>query len=81
MANQIASLGIMVKDFNKIPEINALLHAYSDNILSRSGMPYKDKNVRLINVILESSPDIVGELSAKLSVLNGVNSKIMTFDL
>ena len=40
MANQIASLGIMVKDFNKIPEINALLHAYSDNILSRSGMPY-----------------------------------------
>lgn len=81
MAGQIANLGILIKDFGKIAEVNALLHSYSDNILSRSGMPYKDKNIRLISVILESSPDIVNELNAKLSILDGVSSKIMTFDL
>ena len=81
MTNQIANIGILVKDFSKVNEINEVLHAYSDNIISRSGMPYKEKNVRLINVTLESSPEVVNALSAKLSVINGVSSKIMTFDL
>ena len=81
MTDQIANVGILVKDFSKVPEINAVLHAYSDNILNRSGMPYREKNVRLINVTLETSPKIVNELSTKLSAINGVSSKIMTFEL
>ena len=81
MASQIATIGILVKDFNKAPEINAILHTYSDNILNRTGLPYREKNIRLISVILESSPEIVNELNTKLSALSGVSSKIMTFDL
>lgn len=81
MTDQIANVGILVKDFSKVPEINAVLHAYSDKILNRIGMPYREKNVRLINVMLETSPQIVNELNSKLSAINGVSSKIMTFDL
>ena len=81
MTNQIATVGILVKDFSKAKEINAILHEYSDNILSRSGMPYREKNVRLISVVLESSPAMVDELNTKLSSLSGVSSKIMTFEL
>ncbi len=81
MTDQIANVGILVKDFSKVPEINAILHAYSDNILNRMGMPYREKNIRLINVTLETSPEIVNELSTKLSAINGVSSKIMTFEL
>jgi len=81
MTNQIANVGILVKDFSKVSEINAILHAYSDNILNRSGMPYREKNVRLIHVTMESSPAIVNELNQKLSALNGVSSQIMTFEL
>ncbi|MBQ8464512.1 MAG: iron-only hydrogenase system regulator [Alphaproteobacteria bacterium] len=81
MTDQIANIGILVKDFSKVSEINAILHTYSDNILSRSGMPYREKNVRLINVTLESSPQIVTELNAKLSAIQGVNSQIMIFEL
>ncbi len=81
MTDQIANVGILIKDFSKVPEINAILHAYSDNILNRIGMPYREKNVRLINVMLETSPQIVNELNAKLSAISGVSSKIMTFEL
>ena len=81
MTNQIANIGIMVKDFSKAPEINAVLHAYSDKILNRIGMPYREKNVRLMNIMLESSPEVVEELQRKLSSISGVSSKIMTFDL
>ena len=81
MTDQIANVGILVKNFSKVPEINAILHAYSDKILNRIGMPYREKNVRLINVMLEASPQIVNELNAKLSAIDGVSSKIMTFEL
>lgn len=81
MSNQIANLGIIVKDFNKIPEVNALLHQYSDNIISRSGMPYKERNVRLISVILDSNAQAAAELNNKLDAINGINSQLMTFDL
>lgn len=81
MTNQIANIGILVRDFSKVPEINAVLHAYSDNILNRIGMPYRERNIRLINVTLETSPQIVAELNAKLSAIDGVSSKIMTFEL
>ena len=81
MVNQIANVGIVVQDYSKVPEINAVLHAYSDNMLNRIGMPYRERNVRLINVMIESSPQIVEELNTKLSTIKGVTSKIMTFDL
>ncbi|MCQ2740500.1 MAG: hypothetical protein MJ210_00040 [Alphaproteobacteria bacterium] len=81
MTAQIANVGILIKDFSKIAEVNAILHSYSDNILCRNGLPYREKNVRLINVTMESSPDIVNALNTKLSSLEGVSSKIMTFDL
>ena len=80
MANQIANIGILVKDFSKTPEVNAVLHTYSDSILNRSGMPYKEKNIRLINVTLDAPLEVLNELSTKLSVISGVTSKIMTFE-
>ena len=81
MSDQVANIGILVKDFSKVPEINAVLHAYSDNILNRMGMPYRERNIRMINVTIESTPQMVAELNAKLSAINGVTSKIMTFEL
>lgn len=81
MSNQIANVGIVVKDFAKIPEVNALLHHYSDNILSRSGMPYKERGVRLINVVLDADLGVVRDLNEKLGALGGINAQIMTFEL
>ena len=30
MTKQIATLGILIQNFDKIPEVNALLHHFSD---------------------------------------------------
>lgn len=81
MSNQIANIAIVVKDFSKIAEVNALLHQYSDNIISRSGMPYKERNVRLINVVIDTDKANATDLNSKLSALSGINSQMMTFDL
>lgn len=81
MSNQIANIAIVVKDFSKIAEVNALLHQYSDNIISRSGMPYKERNVRLINVVIDTNKANAEDLNNKLNALSGINSQMMSFDL
>lgn len=81
MTSQIANIAIVVKDFSKIAEVNALLHQYSDNIISRSGMPYKERNVRLINVVIDTNKANAEDLNNKLNALSGINSQMMSFDL
>ena len=76
---EIATLGIMVENFEKIPEINALLHAYSDCIICRMGMPYEKRNVRLIHVVLDTNENDVAILSENLNAINGVSAQVMFF--
>lgn len=81
MNNKIANICIVVKDYSQIATINDILHQYSENILSRSGMPYKEKNVRFINIMIETSPENILDINEKLSSLKGVKSQIMTFEI
>ena len=81
MNNKIANICIVVKDFSQIATINDILHQYSDNILSRSGMPYKEQNVRFINIMIETSPESISDINEKLGSLKGVKSQIMSFEI
>ena len=76
---QIATLGIMVQNFEKIPEINALLHSFSNCIISRMGMPYEKRNIRLIHVVLDTHEQDVLSLCEDLNAINGVLAQAMFF--
>lgn len=76
---KIATLGILVEDFEKIPEVNALLHRFSDNIICRMGMPYEKRNVRLIHVVLDANESEVVDLREKLNAISGVCAQAMFF--
>jgi putative iron-only hydrogenase system regulator len=74
---EIATLGIMVENFEKIAEVNALLHRFSECIICRMGMPYEKRNVRLIHVVLDTNEDDALALSEKLNALDGVCAQVM----
>lgn len=76
---EIATLGIMVENFEKIADINALLHRFSNSIICRMGMPYEKRNVRLIHVVLDASKTDVADLTENLNTLNGVSAQAMFF--
>ena len=75
METRIALIGIIVEDNKASNYINDLLHEYSKYIVGRMGIPYKEKNVAIISVVIDATNDTISSLSGKLGMISGVNVK------
>jgi putative iron-only hydrogenase system regulator len=78
MESKIAVVAIIVSDVNAVERINAVLHSYGEHIIGRLGLPYKQKNVNVISVVLDAPIEIINSLSGKLGMIDGVSSKVLT---
>ena len=78
MAKRIALVGIIVEDSAAAERINSILHDYGENIIGRMGLPYRERGVSVICVIIDAPGDVISALSGKLGMLPGVTAKTMT---
>lgn len=72
---RIAVIAIIVEDRSRSGELNLLLHDYGEYIVGRMGVPYREKGVNVISVILDAPQEKISALSGKLGMLDGVTSK------
>ena len=72
---RIALIGIIVEDTNDIERLNTILHEYGQYIIGRMGIPYREKNVNVISVVIDASNDVISSLSGKLGMIKGINVK------
>ena len=75
MERRIAILGIIVEESESVMAVNDLLHEYREYIIGRMGMPYREKNLSIISIVLDASSEVINALSGKLGMLAGVSSK------
>lgn len=75
METRIAVIAIIVEDRSKSEELNQLLHQYGEYIVGRMGVPYREREVSVISVILDAPQEKISALSGKLGMLPGVSSK------
>jgi putative iron-only hydrogenase system regulator len=75
METRIALVGIIVEDTDSVEKLNALLHEYGQYIIGRMGIPYREKNISIISVVMNAEADIISTLAGKLGMLKGVNVK------
>ena len=75
METRVAIIGIVVENNAVICDIQNLLSEYSDFIIGRMGIPYKQKDVRIISVVLDAPVDTINALTGKIGKLDGVNAK------
>lgn len=76
--NRIALLAIIVEDLSSAEKLNQLLHEYGEYMIGRMGIPYHDRGVSIISVVMDAPPKTVSALSGKLGMLPGVNVKTVT---
>lgn len=69
---RIGVIAIIVEDENSIQNVNSILSDYSDLNVGRMGVPYKEKNVKVISIIVDGTNDKIGAMTGKLGRLNGV---------
>lgn len=75
METKIALIGIIVEDVQAVERVNALLHQYSEYIVGRMGLPYREKNVNIISVVVDAPENAISSLSGKLGMIEGISVK------
>ena len=77
MDNKVSVISIIVKDDESAGRVNELLHEFRQYIVGRMGIPYRDRGVSIISVVLDAPGDITSTLSGKLGMLQGVSAKTL----
>lgn len=72
---RIALVGVIVEDMEQSEKINQILHAYGSYIVGRMGIPYRERGVSIISVVIDAPSPIISALSGKLGMLPGVQTK------
>lgn len=75
MNKRIGIVAIIIEEKESVKSVNDLLSDYSNLIIGRMGVPYKEKNVSVMSIIVDGTTDDIGALTGKLGKLNGVNVK------
>jgi putative iron-only hydrogenase system regulator len=77
MDNRIAVIGIAVNNRQEAAEkVNDILSAFAGIIVGRMGIPYKEREISVISIIVDGSNDEIGALSGKLGSIKGIKVKV-----
>ena len=72
---RVAIIAMIIENDDSVVEINNLLHQYSQYVIGRMGIPYRERGLNIINIVLDAPADAISALSGKLGRLKGVTSK------
>lgn len=75
METRVALIGIIVEDVEAVERLNGLLHEYGQYVIGRMGLPYREKNINIISVVVNAEADIISTLAGKLGMIKGVSVK------
>ncbi len=73
---RIGVVGVVITDRkNQSANVNNILSEYAQIIIGRMGIPYREKNLGVIALIIEGNTDEIGAMTGKLGSLKGVQVK------
>lgn len=75
METRVAVISIIVENSDSVQDVNGLLHEFSDYIIGRMGIPYKEKGINLISVAMDAPQDAINALTGSLGKLSGITAK------
>ena len=74
---RIALIGIIIEEEKGITPTNQLLHESRDYIVGRMGIPYREKEINIISIVLDAPENTISTLSGKLGMIEGISVKSM----
>ena len=75
MAKHIGIVGIIVEDRNASTELHDVLHKNSDLIVGRQGIPFRNKEVSVISIIVEGEAEEIALMTDEIGRIEHVSSK------
>lgn len=81
MEKRIAVIAIIVENRESAAEVQTLLTNYGEYIIGRMGIPYPQKDIHVISVVIDAEADTINALTGKIGKLSGVNAKTVYSNL
>lgn len=79
MEKRIGTVTLLITDRSQSAAINTIISEHSAIVLCRQGLPFHEKPVAVISLIVEGPPNDINSLCGKLGRLPGVQAKaVMT---
>ncbi|MEQ8196813.1 MAG: TM1266 family iron-only hydrogenase system putative regulator [Clostridiaceae bacterium] len=75
MGNRVGVVAIILDDIEAAPKVNEILHSFSYIIVGRMGIPYKERGVSVISIIVDGTTDEISALTGKLGRIHNVQVK------
>ena len=73
---RIGVVGLVVEDrMTAAPKVNQILSDYGDIIVGRMGVPYRDRGISVIALIVDGDTDAIGAMTGKLGAVPSVKVK------
>lgn len=76
--NRLAVISVIIENREQSAKVNAALSDFGDYIVGRMGVPYKERGVSVICVIIDAPNEIINTLTGKIGMLDGVYAKTLT---
>jgi putative iron-only hydrogenase system regulator len=72
---RIGVIGIIIEDRQQVPQVNSLLSSFNEVIIGRIGLPYHERSLSIISIIVDGSTDEIGALTGRLGQIPGIKVK------
>ena len=70
--SRLGVVGIVIEDKESVDQINKIMSDNANIIVGRMGIPYWEKEVRVISLIVDGTTDEIGALTGKLGSVPNV---------
>lgn len=75
MEKRIGTITILLSDKSAAAQVNEVISAHSGIVLARQGLPFRERPVAVISLIVEGEVDEINSLSGQLGKIENVTAK------
>ena len=72
---RIGVIGIVVESLNAASRINSVLHRHSELIVGRMGIPYRERGISIMSVVVDGTPEAINALTGSLGRIPNTSAK------
>lgn len=75
--SRVGFVGIIVEDLSQSEKINEAIHNSNSLVVARMGIPYRERGVSVMTLVVDGTNDEVSALTGRLGRIPGVTVKSM----
>lgn len=77
MEGRVAVIAVIAQTREVNDRLNAILHEYGEYIIGRMGLPYRERDINIISVVVDAPQEVISALSGKLGNLPDASAKVL----